>query len=94
MAERTVRVLLYLSVFAAIGSGIATILIAGAELPLFGSGTLALPDFETAPGFSIHSTAAGILLLLSIGHGGAALWHQLIAKQRVLARIGIGRPRR
>jgi cytochrome b561 len=92
IAERTVRVLLYVAVFTAIGSGVATILISGVALPLFAGGTPALPNFETVPGFSIHGLAAGVLLLLSIGHVGAALWHQLIRKERVLARIGVGRP--
>lgn len=92
IAERTVRVLLYVAVFSAIGSGVATILISGVGLPLFAGGTLALHNFETVPGFSIHGLAAGVLLLLSIGHISAALWHQLIRKEHVLARIGIGRP--
>ena len=92
IAEQTVRVLLYVAVFSAIGSGVATILISGLIPELFTSGNVRLPDFESVPGFSIHGLAAGVLLLLSLGHVGAALWHQLIRKERVLGRIGVGRP--
>lgn len=91
-AERVVRVLLYGAVVVAIGSGVATILISGVAVPLFAGGAVALPDFEEVPSFSIHGLAAGLLLLLSLGHIGAALWHQLVRKERVLERIGIGRP--
>ncbi|MEB0286725.1 cytochrome b/b6 domain-containing protein [Cryobacterium sp. 10I1] len=94
VAELSLRVLLYLALFAAFASGIATLLISGTALPLLGGVTVALPDFESVPGFPIHGLAAGLLLLLSLGHIGAALWHQLVRKERVLARIGIGRSAR
>jgi cytochrome b561 len=87
-AARAVHALLYLLVLILGASGIATLVLSGA-IPALVSGT-ALPDFsELAPRLA-HGLMGRLLLVLLATHIGAALYHQLIRRDRLLSRMGVG----
>lgn len=86
---RCVHIGLYLVIFAMAGTGIGTIVLSGA-LPAIIGGT-ALPNLETIAPRNGHEVAARILMLLLFVHIGAALYHQFILRDRLLARMGLGR---
>jgi cytochrome b561 len=89
-AAYAVHVLIYVAIIASAISGMALLAISGAGPVLFGGGKEALPEFSTFSPFYGHVAAAGMLVLLLFGHIGAALHHQLIRRDRILARMGIG----
>jgi cytochrome b561 len=91
MAARGVHGLLYLAVIGLAGSGIAMMVLSGAGDILFGTAPGPLPDFwDFAPryGHAAMAWAMGILLVL---HIGAAFYHQFVLKDRLLARMGLGK---
>lgn len=63
-------------------SGAGSVLMQGSGL---------LPDFATFPSFWVHQTIAIVLVILIILHFIGALYHQFIQRDRLLARMGIGR---
>ncbi len=87
--------LLYVLFFAVPLAGWAYSSAAG--FPIVWFGVLPLPDFvpkspELAETFkALHKFAAYGLALLVLAHVGAALKHQFIDRDRLLARMGIGR---
>ena len=91
IASHVVHYGLYAAILVMVSSGFATVILTGANLQLFGSAPLPLPDFELAPPFTVHGIVARVLIALLIGHIGAALWHQFIRRDRLLARMGLGR---
>ena len=70
-------------------SGIVTILLSGA-LPAIFSGA-PLPDFSELIPRIAHGVMSKILLALFVIHVGAALYHQVIKRDQLLARMGLGR---
>lgn len=90
-ASRFVHYALYAVVLVLVSSGLATLVLTGANMQLFGGAPLPLPDFELAPPFSVHGILARVLIALLIGHIGAALYHQFVRRDHVLARMGLGR---
>ena len=50
-----------------------------------------LPDFSEVLPRLAHGIMSKVLLVLLAGHIGAALYHQFIRRDRLLARMGIGR---
>ncbi|MBJ7579495.1 cytochrome b/b6 domain-containing protein [Devosia sp. MC532] len=84
-AAKAVHLLLYGAIVVMVGSGVAMLLLSGAGSAVFSGG--ALPRFSTLPPFGAHTIFSKILLLLVIGHIGAALWHQLVIKDNLLARM-------
>lgn len=93
MAARIVHYGLYLVILVMVGSGMATLITTGGNLVLFGDGGT-LPDFTQAPPFTVHGIVARLLLLLALGHIGAALLHQFWRRDGLLARMGLGRSAR
>lgn len=89
-AASAVHGLLYLLVFAVIGSGIAMMILSGAGEIIFGGAARALPDFFLYPPRIPHEVAALALLALFVAHALAALYHQFVRKDRLLGRMGIG----
>jgi cytochrome b561 len=81
---------LYLVILVSATSGIATIVLSGA-LPAIIAGT-ALPDFNTVLPRAVHGVAFRIMLVLLALHFGAALYHQFIRRDHLMARMGIGEP--
>lgn len=90
LAAHVVHYGLYAVILIMVSSGMATIVLSGAGAQLMGAAALPLPDFTLAPPFTVHGLLSRGLLLLLIGHIGAALWHQFIRGDRVLARMGLG----
>src|SRR5690606_18148490 len=83
-----VHIGLYLVVLLLAASGIATLVLSGA-LPAIIAGTT-LPDFETVLPRLVHGVASKLMLGLLALHIGAALWHQFIRRDRLMARMGVG----
>jgi len=82
---------LYLLVFAMIGSGIGTSLMAGLPDIVFGrSGAPLPPDLMVFAPRQAHGIIAKLLLLLVLAHVAAALYHQLIRRDGLLSRMWFG----
>tara|TARA_R110002020_G_scaffold57516_6_gene158198 strand:- start:396 stop:932 length:537 start_codon:yes stop_codon:yes gene_type:complete len=90
-ASRLVHGALYVVILVMVGSGMATLILTGANQQLFGAAALPLPDFGTVLPFRTHDIVSKLLIALLIGHIGAALYHQFILRDRLLARMGLGR---
>lgn len=90
-AARSVHVLLYGLVLAIGGSGVALMALSGAGDVLSGAAPGPLPAFEGYLPMLAHLAGALLLLALLGAHVGAALHHQLVRRDRILARMGIGR---
>jgi len=91
LASHVVHYGLYVAILVMVSSGIATGALSGGGAQLTGAAPLPLPDFSLAPPFTVHGLVARLLIALVIGHVGAALWHQFIRRDRLLARMGLGR---
>ena len=90
LAARTVHYGLYLAILVMVASGIGTLVTTGGNLVLFGGGG-ALPDFTQTPPFTVHAILWRVLLVMALGHVASALFHQFIRRDRLLARMGVGR---
>lgn len=88
LAARTVHALLYVLLILMATSGLTTIVLSGA-LPAIVAGA-PLPDLSQLVPRVAHGLMSKLLLVLLVGHIGAALYHQLIRGDRLLARMGIG----
>jgi cytochrome b561 len=87
-ASNAVHGLLYLAILVLGTSGIATLVLSGA-IPALLSGA-PLPDFAGLLPRVTHGLAGRLLLVLLVAHIGAALWHQFVRRDRLLARMGVG----
>jgi len=85
MAARLVHLGLYGAILVMVASGIGMLALTGAAPQIFGGG--ALPDFRAAPPSAVHGFMGRLLLLLVLGHVAAALYHQFIRRDRLLARM-------
>jgi cytochrome b561 len=85
---KAVHISLYLVVFVAAGSGMATIVLSDALPAIIGTGTL--PDFNTVLPRAVHGIGSRVMLALLAMHIGASLYHQFIRKDRLLGRMGLG----
>lgn len=84
----TVHIGIYLVILLLAASGVATLVLSGA-LPAIIAGTT-LPDFETVLPRLVHGVASRVMLGLLALHIGAALYHQFVRRDRLLARMGVG----
>jgi cytochrome b561 len=91
VAAKAVHSLLYVAVFGLAGSGIAMIAMSGAGEILFGDASGPLPDFWNFPPRYGHAVLARVIVALLFLHIGAAVYHQFIRKDRLFARMGVGR---
>ena len=91
LAAKAVHGLLYVAILGLAGSGIALLALSGAGAILFGNAPGPLPDFWAFTPRYGHAAMARLMALLLLAHTGAALYHQFIRKDRLLARMGIGR---
>jgi cytochrome b561 len=85
---KAVHFALYAVVLVTASSGIATIVLSGALPAIIGSATL--PNLETVLPRAVHGVMSRVMLGLLALHVGAALYHQFIRRDRLLARMGIG----
>jgi cytochrome b561 len=81
--------LLYLSLLVMGASGIATLALSGA-VPALLSGA-PLPDLSELAPRAVHGLVSKLLLVLLVAHIGAAIYHQLVMRDHLLARMGVGR---
>lgn len=85
---KAVHFALYAVVLVTASSGIATIILSGALPAIIGSATL--PNLETVLPRAVHGLTSRAMLGLLALHIGAALYHQFIRKDGLLARMGVG----
>jgi cytochrome b561 len=79
---------LYVILLVMAASGVATVILSGAIPAILAGGPL--PDFSDVPPRLVHGLLARLLLMLLVVHVGAALYHQFIRRDRLLARMGVG----
>jgi cytochrome b561 len=88
VAARAVHYLLYAAILILGASGIATLALSGAVPALLAGAPL--PDLSQIAPRLAHGVMSKVLIALLAGHIGAALWHQFIRHDRLLARMGLG----
>lgn len=91
VAAHAVHGLFYLVIAGMAASGIGMMALSGAGDILFGGSTATLPDFTLFLPRGPHGLGAFLLVVLILAHVGAALYHQFVLRDRVLARMGLGR---
>jgi cytochrome b561 len=91
VAARAVQGLFYVAILGLALSGIAVLVLSGAGDILFGNASGPLPDFWDAPPRYGHAAMALLLAVLLVLHVGAALYHQFVLGDRLLARMGVGK---
>jgi cytochrome b561 len=83
----------YLLVVLMVGTGFATGLLAGLpEIVFAGSGAPLPATFAVYPTFQAHFWLATLLAAFIVLHVVAALHHQLVQRDGLLRRMGLGRP--
>lgn len=88
LMAQVVHFALYAVILLLAASGMATVVLSGA-LPAIIEGTT-LPDFDTVLPRLAHGLGSRLMLALLALHIGAALWHQFIRRDRLLARMSVG----
>jgi cytochrome b561 len=83
--------LLYAAILVMGASGVATLALSGAIPILFGGQPGPLPAFSDIAPRAAHGLVAWLLVGLIAAHIGAALYHQLVLRDRLLGRMGLGR---
>lgn len=83
---RAVHWALYALAIAVAVSGIALSVTSGLPDALFGAGTLP-PDFWAYPARAVHGVLTKLLAALIVLHVGAALWHGVVRKDGIFARM-------
>ena len=90
-AAKSVHALFYVVVLGMAASGIGMMVLSGAAPVLFGGQVTGLPDFFQYPPRLPHGLGARLLIAALVLHVGGALYHHFIARDRIFARMGIGR---
>lgn len=91
IASSAVHGLLYLALLLMAGSGVAMMALSGAGDIVWGGAAGPLPDFQQFAPRAGHGLGAMVLIVLTLGHVAAALYHQFVLRDRLLARMGLGR---
>lgn len=92
VTARVLHAFIYVTIIVMGVSGVAMIALSGAAPILFEGSSAPLPNFwDYAPRIP-HGIGAFVLLALIAVHVAAAMYHQLIKRDRLLARMGFGRP--
>lgn len=89
-AARLMHGTFYIVIIGMAASGMAMMLASDAGPIVFGGSNDLLPDFKEFFGRVQHGMGVRLLLGLVALHVGAALYHQYILRDRILARMGIG----
>jgi len=84
---RAVHLLLYVSIFGMIASGIGMMALSGAAPMVFGGEGALLPDFWKYPPRVPHGIGGRLLVALVVLHTGAALYHQFVRRDHLLRRM-------
>ena len=91
-AAHAVHALLYLLTLIMGASGIGLMILSGAGAILFFGAQGSLPRFEDLKPMIVHGGGAFAIVALLCVHVGAALYHQLFVRDRLLARMKVGAP--
>lgn len=86
-----VHVLFYVVIIGLASSGIGMMVLSGAGQIVFGGAPRPLPDFWNYLPRIPHGIGARLLIALTVLHVGGALYHHFIRRDRLMARMGIGR---
>ena len=89
-AARWVHRLLYIVILVMGASGLAMLALSGAGTILFAGGSGSLPDFTLYAPRAPHGLGAWAMMALIAVHVAAALYHQIVLKDRLLGRMGLG----
>lgn len=82
----------YILVLAMVGSGMAMSAMAGLPDIVFNGSGAPLPEsFDDLAPRAAHGVISILLMLLILGHVGAAVYHQVIRRDGLMARMGFGR---
>lgn len=90
-AATAVHMLFYIVIIGLAASGIGMMVLSGAGPVVFGGASGAMPDFWNYPPRVPHGIGVRVLIALLILHVGGALYHHFIRRDRLLARMGLGR---
>ncbi|MEQ1770593.1 MAG: cytochrome b/b6 domain-containing protein [Devosia sp.] len=88
MTANGVHLALYVILILMASSGITTLILSGAMPALLSGGPV--PDFAGIIPRLAHGIMSKVLLALFALHVGAALYHQFVRRDHLLARMGIG----
>lgn len=91
IAARVVHGLFYVVIAGMAASGIGMLALSGAGVILFAGSPAPLPDFTAYPPRVPHGIGSRLLIALIVLHIAAALYHQFVLRDRLLARMGVGR---
>jgi cytochrome b561 len=89
LLARAVHIGLYVVIVVTAISGFATVLVSGAMPAIISGATL--PDLTVGLPRAMHGIMPRLMLVLLAMHIGVALYHQFILRDRMLARMGLGR---
>ncbi|HWA19491.1 MAG TPA: cytochrome b/b6 domain-containing protein [Devosia sp.] len=89
VTANVVHAALYVILLLMATSGITTLILSGAMPAILSGGPV--PDFSELIPRMAHGIMSKILLALFALHVGAALYHQVIRRDHLLARMGVGR---
>ncbi len=81
---------LYAATIGMAASGMALSAAAGLPGIVFGGEGALPPDFDGFAARAVHGVVAGILMLLILLHVAAALWHQVVRRDGLMARMWFG----
>jgi cytochrome b561 len=88
-AAQAVHLCLYVLLVLMASSGLTTLILSNAVPTLLAGGPV--PDFSELIPRVAHGIMSKILLALFVLHVGAAIYHQVIRRDHLLARMGVGR---
>lgn len=91
VASKSVHRLLYVMLIGMPISGFLLLNMSGAREVLFNGAPGPLPVFPEYDAFLVHAVGSFFLVGLLLLHVGAALYHQIVLKDRLLSRMGLGR---
>ncbi len=89
LAARLTHWALYGAAIAMALSGITLAVTSGLGDAVFGDGPMP-PDFAAFPARAAHGALAAVLMALIALHVAAALWHQVVRRDGIMARIWFG----
>lgn len=89
--SRIVHMLFYIVIFGMVASGIRMLSLAETGTVLLSDASASLPNFTSYPPRLAHGIGGRFLIALIILHAAAAFYHQFSLRDRLLARMGIGR---
>jgi cytochrome b561 len=90
-AARGVHYAIYGVVLCLVATGAATLGLTGAFGPLFSGEPASLPAFGDVATYTAHVALFITLTVLMAAHIAAALWHQFVLRDGLMARMGLGR---